>query len=87
MRMVPEKPIHLPGGSIPRNTFQPVVDSIVPRRLIFRANPPTPDEESLLALIDLQKIMPLGGNYDRKALIAGLSAVWRHGCDAGMVAP
>jgi hypothetical protein len=55
------------------------VPSSVPREplLTVRENPPMPTDEKLLEMFDFQP----GGR------IAAIRAIWRAGCDAGMVAP
>ena len=45
--------------------------------LSVRPNPPTPSDAELLVIYESACALP----------IPGLAAVWRHGCDAGMVAP
>ena len=48
--------------------------------LTIRDNPAMPDDETLERLFSLAV-------RDSPSTVVGLRAVWRHGCDAGMVAP
>ena len=47
--------------------------------LTVRDNPPMPSDH------ELNEIMVQNGGLDSRT--TGLRAIWRHGCDAGMVAP
>lgn len=53
-----------------------------PHKLVLRPNPEMPSAEKLAELFDLAAARHGGGSIQ-----AGLQAVWRHGCDTGMVAP
>jgi len=53
-----------------------------PGPLTIRPNPSMPSDEQLREWFDLSASHENGGS-----MIAGLRAIWRAGCDTGMVAP